>query len=340
MLQQVIAITGASAGVGRAAAVAFGRRGAAVALIARSLSGLESAAEEVRAAGGRALPLVADVSDPSALAAAASEAERALGPIDVWVNAAMVTIFGEVEQMTPEEVRRVTEVTYLGTVNGTMAALHRMQERGHGTIVQVGSALAYRSIPLQSAYCGAKAAVRGFTDSLRCELIHQGSAVRLTMVQLPAVNTPQFEWARAYLPHHPQPVPPIFEPEVAADAILWAAEHPAREYVVGASSAMAILGQKVAPGLLDRYLASTAYAGQQTAEPISLDRADNLFHPVEGLHATRGRFTRESRGHSLQFEAVKHAGTIGLAALALLAGATLAATATMRKDPPRTGAAA
>src|SRR5215218_2864905 len=260
---EVVVITGASAGVGRATAREFARRGAHVALIARGRDGLEGARREVERAGGRALVLPLDVSDADAVEQAAELTVRELGPIDVWVNNAMLSVFSPVTEMRPEEYKRVTEVTYLGYVYGTLAALRRMLPRDRGVIVQVGSALAYRGIPLQSAYCGAKHAVQGFTESVRCELIHDGSGVKITMVQLPALNTPQFGWVRNRLPRKPQPVPPIYQPEVAADAIVWAARHYRREWVVGGSTALAIAGDKVAPGLGDWYLARQGYDAQQ-----------------------------------------------------------------------------
>ncbi len=263
----VIVITGASAGVGRATVRRFAAPGVSIGLIARDRERLEATAEEVRAAGGEAMVLPLDVADAGAVEAAADRVEQAFGPIDIWINVAMVTVLSPVAEMTAEEYRRVTEVTYLGTVHGTMAALRRMQPRDRGTIVQVASALGYRSIPLQSAYCAAKAAVIGFTDSLRCELIHDRSGVKLTAVQLPAVNTPQFEWARSKMPRRSQPVPPIFEPELIADAIHHAAHHPRREYWLGASAIEAIVGAKLAPGLTDRMMARQAWARQMTDEP-------------------------------------------------------------------------
>lgn len=294
---RVVVITGASAGVGRATVREFAKRGAHIALLARGQEALEAAAREVELAGGKALVVPVDVADAEAVERAANRIEEELGPIDIWVNNAMVTIFAPFKEITAEEFRRVTEVTYLGNVHGTMAALKRMLKRNQGTIVQVGSALAYRSIPLQSAYCGAKHAIAGFTDSLRSELIHDKSRVRITSVQLSAMNTPQFGWARNRLPHRPQPVPPIFEPEVAARAIVWAAEHDRREMAVGLPSVLAEWAQKLVPGLADRYLGATAYKGQQIAnEPETGDRPDNLFHSVRGDPGARGRFS--SRAHA------------------------------------------
>ena len=286
-------VTGASAGVGRATAIAFGREGATVGLIARGRAGLEGAAEDVERAGGRALPLQVDVADADAVEAAAARLEEVHGPIHVWVNNAMASVFSPVKQMTASDYKRVTEVTYLGVVHGTLAALERMLPRDRGSIVQVGSALAYRGIPLQSAYCAAKHAIQGFCDSLRAELLHDGSRVRLTMVQLPAMNTPQFEWVKSRLPRRAQPVPPIFSPEVAADAIVWASRQSRREIYVGGSTVAAIVGNKVAPGLGDRYLARTGVESQQTHEPEDPERPDNLWRPVDDIrdYGPHGRFS-------------------------------------------------
>jgi NAD(P)-dependent dehydrogenase (short-subunit alcohol dehydrogenase family) len=315
---QVIVVTGASAGVGRATARAFARPGASVALLARGEEGLTAARDEVEAAGGSAIAVPTDVTDYDQVEAAAERAEAELGPIDVWVNSAMATIFAPIAQVTAEEYRRATEVTYLGTVHGTMAALKRMLPRDRGTIVQVGSALAYRAIPLQAAYCGAKHAVKGFTQSLRCELLHDGSGVNLTMVQLPALNTPQFDMARSRLPRRARPVPPIYQPEVAADAIVWAAQHPRRELYVGGSTVIAVLGERIAPAVGDLYLARTGYDAQQTDEP-ERERPDNLFQPVPGDHGAHGRFDGESRERSLQPPATKHRAFLVLAGGLLLA---------------------
>ena len=279
--RRVVVVTGASAGVGRAVARAFAERGADLALIARGRAGLEAARQEAEAAGSRVLVVPLDVADADAVEAAAARIEAGLGPIDVWVNNAMVSVFSPVKEMTAEEVRRVTEVTYLGYVYGTLAALRRMLPRDRGTIVQVGSALAYRAIPLQAAYCGAKHAIEGFTESLRCELLHDQSNVRVTMVQMPALNTPQFGWVRTRLPNFPQPVPPIFQPELAAEAVVWAAEQAPREVSVGGSTVQAVYANKVAPGLLDRYLARTNYEAQQTERPVAPDRQDNLWAPLD-----------------------------------------------------------
>jgi short-subunit dehydrogenase len=321
---QVIAVTGASAGVGRAVVQRFAREGARLGLIARGEERLESAAAEVERLGGQALVLPLDVADAGAVEEAAAQVEERLGPIDVWVNNAMATVFAPVHDTTAEEFRRATEVTYLGTVWGTMAALRRMLPRNRGTIVQVGSALAYRSIPLQAPYCGAKHGVLGFTQSLRTELLHDGSNVHVTMVQLPAHNTPQFEWGRAKLPHHPQPVPPIFQPEVAAEAIVYAAAHPRRELVVGWPAVKAIYGEKVAPGLLDRILGRIGYDRQQTEEPLPGERAGNLFEPVPGDYSAHGTFDDQARSRSLLFELDRRRGPIVVAAgLAAIAAAVL-----------------
>ncbi len=299
--ERTVVITGASAGVGRATALAFARRGDRVGLIARSAAGLEDACREITREGGRAAWRAADVGDPAALADAASGIEDDLGPPDVWVNSAMVTMLAPVAVMTAPEFDQVARVVFLGTVHGTMEALTRMRRRGRGTIVQVGSALAYRSVPLQSAYCASKAAIRGFTDSLRCELIHDGSPIRLSVVHMPALNTPQFSWARTRMERTPQPIPPIFQPEVAARAIVFAADHPRREYWVGFSTVQAILGNRIAPALLDRYMARKAWDGQMTGDVVAGDRRDNLFAPLEGLHATRGAFSARARKVSRQF---------------------------------------
>ena len=290
MERSIVVITGASAGVGRAAVRAFARQGADIGLIARGRDGLEGARRDVEDAGGRAIVLPTDVANHDAVEAAAERVERELGPIDVWVNNAMVSVFSPVKAMEPEEYQRVTEVTYLGVVYGTLAALKRMLPRDRGAIVQVGSALAYRGIPLQSAYCGAKHAIQGFSESLRCELLHDGSNVHVSMVQLPAMNTPQFDWVKSRLPRKAQPVPPIYAPEIAADAIVWAASHRRREMSVGAVTTGVIWANKLAAGLGDRYLARTGYDSQQTDEPADPDRPNNLWHPLPGDHGPHGRF--------------------------------------------------
>jgi NAD(P)-dependent dehydrogenase (short-subunit alcohol dehydrogenase family) len=279
----------------------FARHGASIGLIARSRDGLEGARREVEAAGGEALVLPTDVAQPEQVEEAAAAVERQLGSIDVWVNNAMVSVLSPAIHMAAEEFRRVTDVTYLGYVYGTLAALRRMLPRDHGVIVQVGSALAYRSIPLQSAYCGAKHAVQGFVDSLRSELIHDESHVHITTVQLPAVNTPQFSWIKSRMPRHPQPVPPIYQPEVIARAIRWAAHHRRREVCVGLTTVKAIIGSKFIPGLLDHYLAWMGYGAQQTDEPIDSDRPNNLFAPLQGDYGAHGRFDEGAREFSLQF---------------------------------------
>lgn len=305
-MPRVVVITGASAGVGRACAIEFAKQGASIALLARDQERLQSACAEIEQAGGKALAVPTDVADPDQVQHAAERAETELGPIDVWVNNAMTTVFSPLKEITPEEFRRATEVTYLGVVYGTMAALQHMLPRDQGSIVQVGSALAYRAIPLQSAYCGAKHAIRGFTDSLRSELIHDGSNVRVTMVQLPALNTPQFSWCKTRLPNHPQPVPPIFEPEVAARGIVWAAEHDRRELFVGRSAVWTIWLNKLFPGLGDRYLAKNAYDGQQTEEPVDSDRPFNLFSPVAGDFGTHGDFGDRATDRSWQLWLTTH----------------------------------
>jgi NAD(P)-dependent dehydrogenase (short-subunit alcohol dehydrogenase family) len=319
---EVAVVTGGSAGVGRAVATAFAREGAGVAVLARGEERLQSARRELESLGVAAVVIPTDVADAEQVEDAASRVERQLGPIDVWVNNAMATVFAPLAEITPDEFRRATEVTYLGSVWGTMSALRRMRERDRGVIVQVGSALAYRGIPLQAPYCGAKHALQGFLESVRTELMHEGSNVRLTMVQLPAVNTPQFTWSRAKLPRTPQPVPPIFQPEVAADAIVWAAQHPRRQLMVGWPTVKAIVGNAVAPGLADRYLARNGYDAQQTDDPAE-PRPDNLFEPVPGAQGAHGPFDDRARDWSPQLAARTHAKPLaGLAAsaLALVAG--------------------
>lgn len=291
---KVVVITGASAGVGRATARRFARAGAALALIARDVEALEETKAELEAFGAKAAAYPLDVADAEAVFAAAAQIEDELGSIDIWVNDAMLTVFSPFHKLTPGEFRRVTEVTYLGFVHGTMAALRGMRSRDRGIIIQVGSALAYRGIPLQSAYCGAKHAIRGFTDSLRAELVHEKSAIRLVMVQLPAMNTPQFDWARTHMPREPRPVPPVIQPEVAAEAIFEASLRPQREIWLGMSTAEVIFGNMIAPGFLDRYLASHAYTAQETRRGVPRERADNLNAPLRGLHRAHGSFEREA----------------------------------------------
>ena len=318
--REVVVITGASAGVGRATVREFARHGAVIGLLARGEDGLAAAVAEVEAVGGKALAIPTDVADPEQVEIAARMVEECLGPIDVWVNNAMVTVFAPVKKMTPEEFKRVTDVTYLGAVYGTLEALKYMLPRDHGTIVQVGSALAYRSIPLQSAYCAAKHALLGFTDSLRSELIHDGNNVHVTMVHLPAVNTPQFEWSRAKMSNRPQPVGPIFQPEVAAEAIWFAAHHRRREVWVGGPTVLSIVGQKLAPRVGDWYLGKAGYAGQQTDEPVSPRRRDNLWEPVPGDHGAHGPFDARSTERSVQLWLSRNRGWLAAAGGVAAAG--------------------
>jgi NAD(P)-dependent dehydrogenase (short-subunit alcohol dehydrogenase family) len=320
---EVVVITGASAGVGRATAREFGKRRARIGLVARNREALEAARAEIEELGGEALVLPADVANAEQVEAAAEAVERELGPIDVWINNAMVSVFSPVREMTAEEFKRVTEVTYLGTVYGTLAALKRMLARDCGKIVQVGSALAYRGIPLQAAYCGAKHAIQGFCDSLRCELLHDGSHVGLVMVQMPALNTPQFGWVKSRLPREPQPVPPIFQPEVAADAIYWAAHHGTREVYVGWPTLKAIVGNKIVPGYADHYLARNGYDAQQTDEPVEPGRRDNLWETVPGDHGAHGTFDARAKNCSGEFLLRKNRNWLALAGVALLALAAL-----------------
>jgi short-subunit dehydrogenase len=310
---------GASLGVGRATALEFARHRYDVALVARAAESLDAATAEVAALGSaRALAVAADVGDPDQVDRAAERIERELGEIDIWVNCAMTSVFAPVHQYVAEEVRRTTDVTYLGVVYGMLAALRYMLPRDRGVIVNVGSALCYRSIPLQAAYCGAKHAMVGFTDSLRCELIHDDSRVKVTVVHLPAMNTPQFDQVRTKLDREPQPVPPIFQPEVAARAIVRAAEHPRREYWVGMSTVTAILGQRIAPGLLDRYLGRTGYRSQLTSEPADPHRPDNLQEPLPGDLGAHGRFDAAARTRSVQAWASAHRRALAAASTALL----------------------
>ncbi|WP_069173871.1 SDR family oxidoreductase [Streptomyces griseus] len=337
-MPQTVVITGASAGIGRAAARAFAARGANVALLARGRAGLEAAAREVEAAGGRALPIPTDVADPAQVEAAAEAAEAEFGRLDVWVNTAFSSVFARFTDITPAEYVRTTEVTYLGFVNGTRAALSRMLPQDHGVIVQVGSALGDRSIPLQSAYCGAKHAINGFTSSVRTELMHEGSEVQLTVVQMPAVNTPQFSWVLSRLPRKPQPVAPIYQPEVAARAVVRAADHPRRkQYYVGASTAVTVLADKIAPGLLDRYLARTGFRSQQTDEPDSPDRPHNLWQPLDDTdghdHGAHGSFDDRSHRHAPELVLSFHPRWTAAVGSAALAGA--AALLTRRRRARR-----
>jgi len=322
--QEIVVITGAGAGLGRATAREFARHGAQLGLIARSQARLEAVKSEVEALGGRAVAISADVADAAQIEQAAERIEAELGPIDIWVNDAMTTVFSPFHEMSAEEFQRVTEVTYLGNVNGTRAALKRMRPRDRGTIVQVGSALAYRPIPLQTAYCGAKHAIKGYTEGLRCELLSEGSHVHVTIVEMPGLNTPQFDWCRNHLPKRARPVAPVYQPEVGARAIYWAAHHRRRQLYVGISSLLTIWGNRIAPGLLDRYLARNAVGGQQTSEDETPDRADNLWHPVKGDQGARGRFNRQAHAGSMQLQMTTHRREIGLVAgAAVLFGAVV-----------------
>ncbi len=316
---RIIVVTGASAGVGRATARAFAKEGAHIGLIARGYDGLEGAKRDVEERGGKALMLPTDVADADAVEAAAERVELEFGPIDVWVNVAMTSVFSPVKEMTPEEYKRVTDVNYLGYVYGTLAALKRMLPRDRGRILQVGSALAYRGIPLQSAYCATKHAIQGFMDSLRCELIHDGSNVNVCMLQMPGMNTPQFSWVKSRLPKKAQPVPPIYQPEVAADAIVFASHHDRREVYVGMPTVQAIIGNKLFPGLLDHYLGWMGYKGQQTSETKDPNQQDNLFQPVPGDHGPHGDFDSRSRSWSPQLWTNKHRDAFAAGALIMLA---------------------
>jgi NAD(P)-dependent dehydrogenase (short-subunit alcohol dehydrogenase family) len=335
--RRVVVVTGASGGIGRAAAEAFGARGDDVGLLARGRSGLEAAASGVRRGGGRALAVPTDVSDFAQVQAAADRIEGEFGSIDVWVNVAFASVFAPFVKISPDEFRRVTEVSYLGFVHGTRVALDRMLPRDRGTIVQVGSALGYRSIPLQSAYCGAKHAINGFTSAVRTELLHEHSNVHLTVVQMPAVNTPQFTWVLSRLPRHPQPVPPIFQPELAAGAVLYAADHPRRkQYWVGTSTALTIAANKIAGPLLDRYLGRTGYDSQQTDRPIPQDRPGNLWRPLDDEdgydHGSHGAFDDVARSRDPQVALSRRSGWIaGALGAAGLGGLAVAATRAVRR---------
>lgn len=325
---RTVVVTGASAGVGRATARQFAQAGAKIGLIARDARALEETQAEIQSVGGEASCHPADVADAKAVSTAAEAIEARLGPIDVWVNNAMVTVFSPVAELTPEEVRRVTDVTYLGYVHGTMAALHHMRPRDSGTIVQVGSALAYRAIPLQAPYCAAKHAVRAFTEALRSELIHDGCRIAVTEVHLPAVNTPQFDWARAHHGNRPRPLPPIFEPDEAAEAILHAAANPhRREYWLGRSTAGVVLANFLVPSFLDRYLAHRAVQAQSVEEPGYVHDRDNLYEPESGLHRSHGSFSPEaqSRAMVMSGDAVRAGAFLGAVTLSAVAGMALGA---------------
>lgn len=319
--QPLVVISGASAGVGRAVAHRFAAGGYRIGLLARDPAGLAATQEELRAYGVQVEIVSVDVADALAVQEAAQQLEATLGPLAVWVNAAMVTVLSPIEQLSAAEIERVTQVTYLGTVHGTLAALSLMRPRNQGLVIQVGSALSYRAIPLQAAYCGAKFAVRGFTDSLRCELLHERSRIRVCMVQLPAINTPQFDWARNKLPKRPQPVPPIYDPDVAARAIFSVVKHPPRELWLGGSTIKAIIGQSVMPGLLDRLMARSAWSGQQTNEPQDNEHPDNLFEAQSSLHQIRGRFVGRSKDAAMALTSTQVMAL--LAIIAVLVGVIL-----------------
>ena len=335
-MTQTVVITGASAGVGRALARLYGDRGDRVALLARGTDGLEGARRDVEERGGTPLAIPLDVADADGVEAAAARIEEELGPIDVWINNAMASVFSPISELTPDDVRRVTDVTYHGAVWGTQAALRRMRPRNRGTIILVGSALAYRGIPLQAAYCAAKHAMQGFHDSLRTELMAEGSAVTVTMVQLPAVNTPQFRWVKSRLPNKAQPVPPIFQPEVIADGIAWAADNPEarRELIIGFPALKAIMGNKVLPSYADRVLARSGFEAQQIDEPEDPNRPHNLWEPVDGPgggdHGAHGVFDDRSRDSSWQLWANTHRPTLALAGAAVI-GLVGAGVAVLRR---------
>jgi NAD(P)-dependent dehydrogenase (short-subunit alcohol dehydrogenase family) len=328
---EVVVITGASAGVGRAIARKFAERGAHIGLLARGHAGLEGACNDVEKAGGKALMIPTDVADPEQVEAAADKVEQTFGPIDIWINVAMASVFSPFKEMNAIDFKRVTEVTYLGQVYGTMAALHRMLPRDRGRIIQVGSALAYRGIPLQSAYCGAKHAIQGFTESVRCELIHDKSNVKISMVQLPAVNTPQFSWVKSRLPHKAQPVPPIYEPEVIADGVAYVADHYRRELFIGSSTVIVIQGNKIAPGFGDWYLGKTGYKSQQTSQPENPNRPNNLWHPVDENHdhGAHGAFDERARKKSWELWVDTHRSVLSLVGAGI---ASLIAAVLLRRD--------
>ncbi|HET6725012.1 MAG TPA: SDR family oxidoreductase [Gammaproteobacteria bacterium] len=333
--REVVVITGATAGVGRATARAFAKRGACVALLARDPERLEATRSEVDALGGKGFGISVDVADAAAVARAAEQVESRLGEIDIWVNAAMVTIVAPLDQIAPDEFKRVTDVTYLGNVNGTMEALKHMLPRDRGTIIQVSSALAYHSVPLQAPYCGAKHAINGYTESLRSELMHRNSRVRVTTVDMPGLNTPQFDWALNRMPKRPRPIAPVYQPEVAARAIVWAAHHRRKRLYVGISSLLMIWLDKFAPGLLDRYMAESAISGQMSGEPADPDRPDNLWRPAPGDHGARGRFSGEAHANSMQFWATTHRGWLTMVGVGLAAGAICAGAARRKRKARR-----
>ena len=316
---EVVVITGASAGVGRAIAQAFAKRGARIGLLARGQAGLEGALRDVEAAGGQALMIPTDTSDAEQVEAAAAKVEETFGPIDIWINVAMASVFSPVKEMQPEEYKRVTEVAYLGYVYGTLAALRRMLPRDKGRIIQIGSALAYRGIPLQSAYCGAKHAIQGFTESLRCELLHDHSNVKITMVQLPAVNTPQFGWVKSRLPHKAQPVPPIYQPEVIADGVTYVVDHYRRQLFIGLSTVIVIQANKLVPGFGDRYLGKTGFTSQQTSQPADPNAPNNLWQPVDddNDHGAHGAFDDRAASKSQQLWVDTHRGLLGIAGVGI-----------------------
>lgn len=323
---EVVVVTGATAGVGRATVEAFARRGAHIGLLARGEQRLELTRQRVEELGGKAIGISTDVAEYDQIKDAAEAVEREFGPIDIWINNAMTSVFAPVREITPEEFKRVTEVNYLGMVYGTQVALDHMRPRDKGSIVLVGSALAKRGIPLQAPYCASKHAIQGFFESLRTELMHDQSNIRLSITHLPAMNTPQFDWVKSKLPHRAQPVPPIYEPEVAADAIVYAAHNDRREVYVGASTVKTIFGNRIAPWFADWYLARTGYKSQQTSEVEDPNRADNLWEPVEGDPGAHGRFeARGVRHSSLQLWASKHRTELGLAAVGVGLAAGLAA---------------
>ncbi len=339
-MSQTVVITGASGGIGRATAVEFARRGAKIALLARGENGLRAAADDVKQAGGEALVLPTDVADHQQVEQAAHAAEQAFGPIDVWVNVGFTSVFAPFTKITPEEFRRVTEVTYLGSANGIRTALSLMLPRDRGTIVQVGSALGYRSIPLQSAYCGAKHAVNGLVSSVRTELMHERSNVHITVVQMPAVNTPQFSWVLSRMPNHPQPVPPIYQPEIAAQAVVYGADHPGRkQYYVGASTVATIIAEKFFSGLLDRYLGKTGYDSQQTDRTADPDSPENLWQPADGENGhdfgAHGVFDDRSHDRAIQPWFSRNARLAGATALVGALAASAAGTKAARSTRHR-----